>query len=466
MKTKMFEKEIYIARRDALKNQFQSGFLLFLGNEECGINYSDNTYHYRQDSTFLYYFGISKPGLIGWIDNDRDEVYLFGDDPTIDSIVWTGSQPAIHELAQQTGVTHTGTLSDFIRIITKIDKKRVRYLPPYRGEHLLKLKEYLGYSPSEVMVHVSNDFIVAVSSQRIIKTEEEIREIENAVDVTTEMHLAAMHHARAGMTEAEVTARVHEVAIAAGGNIAFPIIGTINGQFLHNHYHGNILREGDLFLLDAGYETPMGYAGDMSSTFPVSEAFTDRQKEIYRITLDAHNNAIELSLPGVNFREVHLKVGEILFEGLKEMGLTKGDSAEAVANGAHALFFPCGTGHLMGLDVHDMENLGEQIVGYNNNPKSTQFGLKSLRLGRILEPGFVLTIEPGIYFIPELIDYWSANKINANFINFDEVNKYRDFGGIRNEEDILITENGNRILGKPLVKTIEEVEREREVAFR
>lgn len=466
MKTIMFEKKIYTERRKQLKRQFQSGKLLFLGNEECGMNYADNTYHYRQDSTFLYYFGINKPGLIGWIDIDGDEEYIFGDDPTIDSIVWTGSQPSVSELAQQTGVNRSGLLSDFLGVITQTDRERVRYLPPYRSEHFIKLQAYLGYAPSEVTAHVSTDFIAAVASQRIIKSEEEIRELEKAVDVTAEMHLAAMHHARAGMTEAEVTAKVHEVAIAAGGNLSFPIIGTINGQFLHNHYHGNILNEGDLFLLDAGYETPMGYAGDMSSTFPVSATFTDRQKEIYRITLDAHNRAIELSLPGVNFREVHLKVGEILFEGLKAMGLTKGDSAEAVANGAHALFFPCGTGHLMGLDVHDMENLGEVIVGYNHIAKSKQFGLKSLRLGRPLEPGFVLTIEPGIYFIPELIDYWFANKINTDFINYDEVNKYRDFGGIRNEEDILITDKGNRVLGKPLAKSIQDVEEEREKAFR
>ena len=220
-----------------------------------------------------------------------------------------------------------------------------------------------------------------------------------------------------------------------------------------------------MFLLDAGYETPMGYAGDMSSTFPVSGKFTSKQKEIYEITLEAHNKAIEMAQPGVNFRDVHLSVSEVIFDGLKDLGLTRGNTKEAVANGAHAMFFPCGTGHLLGMDVHDMENLGEQIVGYNNVPKSTQFGLKSLRLGRTLEPGFVFTVEPGIYFIPELIDFWQSNKINADFINFNEVNKYRDFGGIRNEEDILILESGSRVLGKPLAKSIEEVEYERSKAF-
>ncbi len=461
----MFSKEIYTKRREQLKESFQTGMLLFLGNDESGINYADNTYYYRQDSTFLYYFGISKPDLIGWIDIDANKKYIFGDDPTIDSVVWTGSQPALSELAQLAGVPFTGSLSDFRKIISRIDPENVRYLPPYRGEHYLKLSTYLGYSLHDVSEKISKAFIIAVSNQRNSKSTEEVVEIEKAVNVTVDMHLAAMHYARAGMTEAQVTARVHEVAIAAGGNLSFPIIGTINGQFLHNHYHGNHLKDGDLFLLDAGYETPMGYAGDMSSTFPVSGTFTERQKEIYRITLEAHHKAIELSLPGVNFKDIHLKVGEIIFEGLKALGLTRGDTIEAVSNGAHALFFPCGTGHLMGLDVHDMENLGEQIVGYDGVPKSTQFGLKSLRLGRELKPGFVLTIEPGIYFIPELIDHWERNKINMDFINFSAVNRYRDFGGIRNEEDILITHTGNRVLGKPLAKSIAEVEREREKVF-
>lgn len=461
----MFPERTYIERREKLKKQFQTGKLLFLGNDECGINYADNTYYYRQDSTFLYYFGISKPDLIALIDIDGDKEYVFGDDPTVDSIVWTGSQPKISELAGKAGIHHTGDLSAFRKKISGLDKQSVKYLPPYRAEHFLKLNDFLGYSVAEATAKASREFIVAVAGQRNIKSQEEIEEIERAVDVTSDMHLAAMHYARAGMTEAQVTARVHEVAIAAGGNLSFPIIGTINGQFLHNHYHGNTLKEGDLFLLDAGYETPLGYAGDMSSTFPVSRKFTERQKDIYRITLDAHYKAIELSQPGVNFRDVHLHVGEVLFDGLKALGLTKGDTKEAVANGAHALFFPCGTGHLMGLDVHDMENLGEQIVGYAGVPKSTQFGLKSLRLGRELQPGFVVTIEPGIYFVPELIDHWENNKINVDFINFNEVNKYRDFGGIRNEEDILITETGNRVLGKPLAKTIEEVELEREKAW-
>ncbi|MFA6751615.1 MAG: aminopeptidase P family protein [Fermentimonas sp.] len=462
----MFNKEVYIKRRESLKSKFNSGKLLFLGNDECGINYADNTYFYRQDSSFLYYFGISQPNLVSIIDIDEDKEYIYGDDPTIDSIVWTGSQPSIKDIAESVGVKYSGSLSEFQKVLQKTDIGRIKYLPPYRAEHYLKLKKFLNYSVEEADANADREFITAIANQRNIKSEEEIEEIEKAVSVTADMHLAAMHYARAGMTEAMVTAKVHEVALSTGGNIAFPIIGTINGQFLHNHYHGNYLKTGDMFLLDAGYETPEGYAGDMSSTFPVSGKFTEQQKEIYQITLEAHNKAIELSKPGVKFKDVHLQVGGMIFDGLKALGLTKGDTKEAVANGAHALFFPCGTGHLMGLDVHDMENLGEEIVGYGGHPKSKQFGLKSLRLARSLEPGFVLTIEPGIYFIPELIDYWEENKINSNFINYKEVNRYREFGGIRNEENILITKTGNRILGKPLAKSIEEVEKEREKAFK
>ncbi len=461
----MFEKKTYIERRENLKRKLKSGKLLFIGNDECGMNYEDNTYHFRQDSTFLYYFGISKPGLIALIDVDENREYIFGDNPTIDSIVWTGSQPKIDELASRCGIENTGSITDFVSKVGTFAKGNIRFLPPYRAEHKLKLQEWFGYNPNQVSAKADIELITAIANQRNIKSEQEIIEMEKAVNVTVDMHLAAMRYAREGMTEAQVVAKVHEAALAAGGNISFPIIGTINGQFLHNHYHRNSLKNGQLFLLDAGYETPMGYAGDMSSTFPVSGKFTSKQKEIYEITLEAHNKAIEMAQPGVNFRDVHLSVSEVIFDGLKDLGLTRGDTKEAVANGAHAMFFPCGTGHLLGMDVHDMENLGEQIVGYNNVPKSTQFGLKSLRLGRTLEPGFVFTVEPGIYFIPELIDHWQSNKINADFINFDEVNKYRDFGGIRNEEDILILESGSRVLGKPLAKSIEEVEYERSKAF-
>lgn len=461
----MFSKQTYINRRNQLRAQFKSGVLLFFGNDEVGMNYEDNTYHFRQDSTFLYYFGINKPGLYAVMEIESGNDYIFGDDFTIDSIVWMGSQPTIKEMAVTVGVENTGSVADFSEKLYHYPRGTVQYLPPYRPEHSIKLMRFLGISPAEAKTKASVEFITAVGEQRNIKSAEEIVELEHAVSMTAEMHQAAMRYAKPGMTEVQIAAKVHEVALAAGGGISFPIIATINGQTLHNHYHGNTIKEGQLFLLDAGYETPMGYAGDMSSTFPVGKTFTEKQKEIYRITLAAHNGAIEMLKPGVHFRDVHMQVARTIFDGMKALGFTKGNIDDAVANGAHALFFPCGTGHLMGLDVHDMENLGEQYVGYCGIPKSKQFGLKSLRLGRELKPGFVLTIEPGIYFIPELIDLWEQTGTNKEYINFDRVNEYRNFGGIRNEEDILITETGHRILGKPLAKSIEDVESERAKAF-
>ena len=461
----MFSKQTYINRRNQLRSQFNSGVLFFIGNDESGMNYEDNTYHFRQDSTFLYYFGLNKPGLYAIMDIESGNDFIFGDDFIIDSIVWMGSQPTINDMAMSVGVEKTGSVYQLSEKLNTYSKGIINYLPPYRPEHQIKLMRFLGISPAESHSKASIPFITAVGEQRNIKSEEEIKEIEHAVSITAEMHQAGMRYAKPGMIEAQVAAKVHEVALAAGGGLSFPIIATINGQTLHNHYHGNTIKEGQLFLLDAGYETPMGYAGDMSSTFPVGKTFTEKQKEIYSIALAAHNEAIDILKPGVHFRDVHMQVARTIFDGMKALGFTKGNTDDAVANGAHALFFPCGTGHLMGLDVHDMENLGEQYIGYCGVPKSKQFGLKSLRLGRELKAGFVITIEPGIYFIPELIDLWQQNGTNKDYINFDRVNEYRNFGGIRNEEDLLITEKGSRILGKPLAKSIEDVEAERVIAF-
>jgi len=464
----MFKKETYINRRKQLKKQFNTGILLFLGNEENGMNYEDNTYPFRQDSSFLYYFGLDYPGLFGVIDLDENKDYIFGDDLTIDHIVWMGSQPTIKERSEKAGIKNTGQLKEGIELIqtAKSKKRKIHFLPAYRPEHQIKLYNWLEIPINGTNKHASTDLIVAVGEQRNVKSEEEIEQLEQIVSVTADMHFAAMRYAKPGMTEAQVAAKVHEVALAAGGDISFPIIATINGQTLHNHYHGNTIKEGDLFLLDAGAENKLHYAGDMSSTFPVSQKFTERQIEIYQIALNAHNAAIDALKPGVNYKEIHFTAARKIFDGLKELGFTKGNTEEAVQAGAHALFFPCGTGHLMGLDVHDMENLGEQYVGYAGEPKSSLFGLKSLRLGRELKPGYVLTIEPGIYFIPELIDLWKSQNKFTKFINYDKVEKYKDFSGTRNEEDILITESGHKILGKPLAKTIEDVEAERAKAFK
>ncbi len=456
----MFPSATYAERRQSLMMRLSGGLVLLPGNGESPRNYRDNGYTFRQDSTFLYYFGLNHPDLVGVLDVDQGMAMIFGDDLSMDAIVWMGAQPTVAERALQVGVTRVFPLDDLPGVLGQAlaDGRSIHHLPPYRAETALQLSHWLDVPPRELEEAASLELILAVAGQRNIKTAEEVAEIERAVDTTVDMHLAAMRMVRPGLTEAQVAAAVHQVALAAGGDISFPIIATINGQTLHNHDHGSTMRSGQLFLLDAGAETAMGYAGDMSSTIPVDPVFTDRQKEIYAVALAAHEAAVAALAPGVPMKEVHLTACRTIAAGLKDLGFMRGDVDEAVAAGAHALFFPCGTGHLMGLDVHDMENLGEQHVGYAGEHKSAQFGLKSLRLGRPLEPGFVLTIEPGIYFIPELMDLWQAEGRHAQFIDYQKVQSYRDFGGIRNEEDFLITPDGARLLGKPLPKTVAEVE--------
>jgi Xaa-Pro aminopeptidase len=463
----MFHKDTYINRRQQLVNDLNNGLAIFIGNSESPMNYLDNTYRYRQDSSFLYFFGLIHPDLVGIIDLDTGETTLYGDDYTIDHIVWMGDQPSIRERADLSGIKNTFPLSQLVNDLKAAQSKgrKVHFLPPYRGENKIKIFEWLGVTPGEVQEKASLELVKAVIKQRNYKSEEEVIEIEKAVNITVDMHLAAMRFARPGILEAQVAAEVERVALAEDGYISFPVIATINGQTLHNHYHGNILEEGRMFLLDAGAESSMGYAGDMSSTFPVGKKFSTEQREIYEVSLNAHEKAISMLKPGVAFKEVYFESAAEIMRGMKQLGFVKGDVDEAVAAGAHAMFFPCGLGHMMGLDVHDMEDLGEQYVGYDNEPKSTQFGLKSLRLARKLEPGFVFTIEPGVYFIPQLIDLWKSENRFAEFLNYNKINEYRNFGGIRNEEDFLITESGCRLLGKPLPKTISDVEKEREQAF-
>ena len=460
----MFAAETYIARRKRLRGQMDSGVLLFLGNDESPMNYADNPYPFRQDSSFLYFFGLNYAGLAGIVDVDEDKDIVFGDDLTVEDIVWMGKQPTLAENCLRAGLGHSSSLGGLKEYLdgTKNQGRAIHFLPPYRPEQALKFRRLLDIPLSEQASSASVPFIQAVVEQRNRKTEDEVGEIERAVDISVDMHVAAMEMARPGMLEAEIVGAVQEIALASGGRPGFPVIGTINGQTLHNHYYGNTLGSGDLFLLDAGAETAMGYGGDLSSTFPVDSTFTQRQKEIYTIALNAHEAALAALRPGVNFREIHFLACRAAASGLKEMGFLKGDVEEAVQAGAHALFGPGGLGHMMGLDVHDMENLGEKYVGYGGGEKSTQFGLKSLRLARELRPGFVLTIEPGIYFIPELMDSWRAQKKFTQFIDYDKVETYKDFGGLRNEDNVVITEMGYRILGKPKPKIIADVERIRQ----
>ena len=449
-------KETYIRRRAQLKRDMGGGLLLFLGNGEAAMNYADNTYRFRQDSTFLYFFGLDYAGLAAVIDVDNDREIIFGNELTIDDIVWTGTMPSLRELAATVGITDVRPMSE---LATTVKGKSVHFLPPYRGDHRVWLWELLGVEPAAQPAKASVPFIKAIVSQRNHKDEEELRLIEESVDLSTKMHLAAYRTVRPGIHENEVAAVVEEVACHPGGALAFPTIATVQGQVLHNHGFIHDLKEGDIFLLDAGAETRSHYAGDLSSSIPVGERFTQRQAEVYEIHLRSFWAAVDKLQLGRPFRDAHIAAATEIARGMKELGLMKGDPAEAAEAGAYALFFPCGLGHMMGLDVHDMENLGEQYVGYaEGTMKSTQFGFKSLRLARPLEPGFVFTVEPGIYFIPELMDKWEAEGQFRDFICYDRLGPWRNFTGLRNELNYVMTEQGARLLGtikKPM--TIEEV---------
>ena len=454
----MFAKETYIQRRALLKKNIGSGVLLFLGNDEQGLHYEDNTFRYRQDSTFLYYFGLSFAGLSAIIDIDEDKEIIFGDELTIDHIVWMGTQPTLKEKSGRVGITEVMPSAEIMNYLHKAVRKgqTVHYLPPYRAEHKLKLMEWLGIPPARQEGSVP--FIRAIVAQRSYKSAEEVEEIEKACNVTADMHITAMKVLRPGMYEYEVVAEMNRVAESNNCELSFATIATVNGQTLHNHYHGNKVKPGDLFLIDAGAEVEWVYAGDMSSPVPADKTFTPRQRAVYEIQNAMHLEAVKALRPGIPYMDVYDLSARVMVEGMKELGLMKGNAEDAVRDGAHALFYPHGLGHMMGLDVHDMENLGEIWVGYNGQPKSTQFGRKSQRLAIPLEPGFVHTVEPGIYFIPELIDLWKGEKKFKDFINYDKVEEYRNFGGIRNEEDYLITETGARRLGKKIPLTPEEVE--------
>lgn len=457
----MFAKETYQSRRKELKAAVTSGVILLTGNEESSMNYTDNLYHFRQDSCFLYFTGIDRPSLYLVIDIDNNKETIFGNEATMDDIVWTGATITIQSQSAASGITTVepvNRLASFLEQCTK-QKRAIHFLPPYRTETAVKLSEWLNVPYTSIQQQSSLSLIKAVITQRAVKSELEIAEIEKAIDITADMQLKAMQLSRAGVTEYQLAGALQGIAVSGGGNLAFPTILTVNGQYLHNHAGSTILQNGQLMLCDCGAEAASHYAGDLTRTSPVSGRFSTLQKEVYNIVLKAQQAAIDVAKPGKKFIDVHLLACEKLTDGLKLLGLMKGDSKEAIAAGAHTLFFQCGLGHMLGLDVHDMENLGEQYVGYTDDlKKSTEFGLKSLRMARVLEPGFVVTVEPGLYFIPELMDIWQAENKHTHFINYDALHNFRNFGGIRIEDDIVITNMGNRILGKPLAKTTQEIE--------
>lgn len=458
----MFDKEIYLKRREELRKRVGSGVIILPANPEAPVNYPANTFHFRQDSTFLYYFGVNMPDYIGIIDCDNGTDEVYGNDYTIDDIIWMGPQPSVADQAAEAGVTSTFPLSAVAETINKVISRgrRVHFLPPYRGEITLLLGGLLGIQPQAISKYISVELALAVVAMREIKDAVEVAEIEKACEIGYRMQTTAMRMCRPGVVEREIAGAIEGVALQYGSGVSFHSIVTERGETLHNHYHGNVLKEGRMMLVDCGAESVSNYCCDYTRTMPISGKFTTKQKEIYDIVLAANTRAFELASPGHLYRDIYISSAKILIDGLKALGLMQGDTDEAVAVGAQAMFMPHGLGHQMGLDVHDMENIGENYVGYDAETlRSSTPGLSSLRMGKRLKSGMVMTVEPGIYFIPDLIYKWEKEGLGRGFINFKKVREYLDFGGIRLEDDILITETGNRMLGtqRPPITT-DEVE--------
>jgi Xaa-Pro dipeptidase len=457
----MFSAATYIERRKRLREQIQSGIVLFLGNYESPMNYLDNVYPFRQDSSFLYFFGLDKPGLTAVLDIEEGNEIVFGDDPTTDEIVWTGPQETLKEICRKIGISQTRSSSELEAIIKKATQqgRKIHYLPQYRPENQIKISRLLKIELEKVQTSISEVLIRAIVAQRSVKSQEEIEQIESALEITGRMQIEAMKNSKPGIYERDIAGMMEGIAVSNDVRLAFPTIFSIHGETLHNLTHSNIMKDGNIAVNDSGAESPMHYASDITRTIPVGGKFTPQQREIYEIVLRAQETAIAVIRSGVEFREVHKIACISLASGLKDLGLIKTSPLEAVEAGAHTLFFQCGLGHMLGLDVHDMEPLGENYVGYTDKiERKMEFGWQWLRLAKALEAGFVITVEPGIYFIPHLIDEWKAQKRFSEFIDYEKVEKYRSFGGIRIEDDVLVTNEGCRILSTKIPKSIEEVE--------
>lgn len=451
----LFSKDTYRQRRDVLRQRIHSGLIILPGNNLSPVNYPGNAYRFRQDSTFLYYFGQHREGLVGVIDADEGREWLIGDDIDLEDIVWYGSVNSVADMAAQSGVENSAPMSMLARLVGQAQEqgRRLHFLPPYRHDLMIQLMDLTGIHPSEQRAKASLELIMAVIDQRAVKTAEEIAEIERACAIGYEMHTTAMKMVRPGVTEQEISGRISGIASARGCMVSFSSIVTMHGEIMHGYPAPRPLEEGRLLLCDCGAETNENYCSDHTRTTPVSGRFTQRQREIYSIVEECHDYALSVAAPGVKWMDVHLDVCRLMATRLKELGLMRGDVDEAVRQGAHAMFLPHGLGHMMGMDVHDMEGLGQIYVGFDDEvrPNLEQFGTNCLRCGRRLQEGWVMTDEPGIYFIPALIDEWRAKGLHKDFLNYDLLETYKDFGGIRIEDDILITGRGCRFLGKDII---------------
>ena len=459
----LFDKQTYMERRRVLRERIGSGIILLMGNNDSPVNYPANGYKFRQDSSFLYYFGLHREGLVGVLDADEGGEWLIGNDIDIEDIVWFGQVDSVADMARQTGVDQSAPMKELAVLVDKARKqgRRVHFLPPYRHDLMIQLMDLTGIHPSQQREQASVELIKDVIDQRAVKSDAEVAEIVRACAIGYEMHTTAMRMCAPGVTEQEIAGRISGIASSKGCIVSFPSILSMHGEIMHGYPSPRPLEAGRLMLCDCGAETNENYCSDNTRTTPISGRFTQRQREIYQIVVDCHDYALQLAAPGVKWWDVHFGVARLMTERLKELGLMKGDTDEAVRAGAHAMFFPHGLGHMMGMDVHDMEGLGQTYVGFDDEvrPNLEQFGTNCLRCGRRLQEGWVMTDEPGIYFIPALIDDWRAKGHCKDFLCFDKIETYKDFGGIRLEDDILITKDGCRMLGDRIIPyKVEDVE--------
>lgn len=461
----MFSKETYVSRRAELKKLVKSGIIILFGNNDSPANFPNNAYSpFRQDSSFLYYFGQKRDGLVGIIDIDNDMETLIGDDISVEDIVWYGSVDSVHDMAQQVGVANTAPMKTLKTICNDAlrQKRKIHFLPPYRFDIKLQVFDLLGIHPNQQKESASMDLIKAVVKMRSAKEPQEIEELERAAVIGYKIHTTAMRMCKPGAIEQNIAGYLKGIAHGYGAMESFATILSQHGEIMHGAPSMNPLEDGRLLLVDAGAETINNYCSDNTRTMPVNGKFTQRQLEIYSIVEECHDYALKAARPGVKYWDVHFGVCRLMTDRLKELGLMKGDTDEAVAAGAHAMFLCHGLGHMMGMDVHDMENFDQINVGFDEEtrPNLEQFGTNCLRMGRRLEEGFVVTDEPGIYFIPALIDDWRSKGLHKDFINYDMLETYKDFGGIRIEDDLLITKDGCRFLGKDRIpyhpKDVEE----------
>lgn len=458
----MFKSKVYVKRRKELRKKLKSGVLLFIGNDESQVGVRDSVHKFRQNANFLYYWGLSEPGLASLIDIDKNIEILFGHDLTTEEIIWEGEQKKLVEKAKLIGASQTAEISTLKNVLLNYRKGRrqIHFLPQHHNDSINKISFLLNKSVKQIKSDHSVEFTKAVIEQRSIKTKKEVAEIEKALKITFNTQTTAMKKTKPGKYEFQIVKNMEKILLAKDTRWSYLPIFTVNGERLHNHHYGNRVTKGQLVINDSGAEAKTSfYSSDITRTFPVSGKFTKKQKQIYEIVLKSQLKAIEAIKPGVKYFKIHMLTAKVIAEGLHKLGLMKGDNAKAIEGGAHALFFPHGLGHMLGLDVHDMEDLGEDLIGYDDKTiRSKQFGTAYLRFGKELQRGHVITVEPGIYFIPQLINQWEKEKKFTDYINYEKVKEYIGFGGVRIEDNVLVTKTGNRVLGKPIPKTVSEIE--------